>query len=856
MTACVNKKSKRVAAVVTASLVSALSIGAPAVALATGSDISMQSAGALQGGTLTAAEDGQRGIVNDLKGVVELQELSGQFLIPTEITDAAGTVHVLNDDYTLTYFRYADGSYKEVHGTGNGTLDKMYSLFSDPSNEYVQQNSKAGAKYKVVLKSKQDSSDTKEIFFEYVKKSSSDVYTAYDVNAKGEINVEDTTFTYNAVAQTPKFAVDGDADTEFKGAVAYLAPDGSTVEAKNLINAGTYTAKLGTGSDAKYVKFTIGQLDLSEVSASVEDTDVAPTSDNILSSIKVSGVTNTSSVARVTAVSDPNGGSDFAAGSGKYEVTLGANLVNGKENSNVKGSATVTYYVLDKDLAGNVCYGSNKLGDSGKAVNISLEDGEAFDASKIKVVSADEDTYKGSKLEVSYTDSKTGKKVDASALAQKGAYLVSVRVVPSQDVDGKWVGGYYSFTVNVNEGSINADKNLAFVYDGKVVSGTINPTYDGTDFLKEISATVKDSEGNVLEAGKDYKIVATKGGKEVDSIVDYGNYVVTVEGLTFSFSGTNELKVNVAKKVLSDNGNQKLQDLLNNNTAKPGENSYDLSKDFSLFYTGSELEVPAVMVDVDDTAKTDFQALDSKLYKVVSIKKGGKTVKSIKDEGTYTVKVALTEDAAKNHSLTDTEFTVEVLKKKSFGDVAADKWYAEALFKAKENGYVHGVGSTNLFSPEVNITRADAVCIIFNMAGGEFNGMGDFEYNENKGWITGFNDVDGNAYYAKALAWANAVDVANGSNGSFRPNDKITREEFAALLCNYAKATGNFEAVDTDAVLAGVSDAGTVSDWAKDVVAWAVSNKVMGNGGFVAGSSDILRCEVAAMAVNYQPAKL
>ena len=35
MTACVNKKSKRVAAVVTASLVGALSIGAPAVAFAT-----------------------------------------------------------------------------------------------------------------------------------------------------------------------------------------------------------------------------------------------------------------------------------------------------------------------------------------------------------------------------------------------------------------------------------------------------------------------------------------------------------------------------------------------------------------------------------------------------------------------------------------------------------------------------------------------------------------------------------------------------------------------------------------------------------------------------------------------------
>ena len=42
MTACVNKKSKRVAAVVTASLVGALSIGAPAVALAANANIDFQ----------------------------------------------------------------------------------------------------------------------------------------------------------------------------------------------------------------------------------------------------------------------------------------------------------------------------------------------------------------------------------------------------------------------------------------------------------------------------------------------------------------------------------------------------------------------------------------------------------------------------------------------------------------------------------------------------------------------------------------------------------------------------------------------------------------------------------------------
>ena len=54
MTACVNKKSKRVAAVVTASLVGALSIGAPAVALAANIDFQVAPAeDAFSRGTIT-----------------------------------------------------------------------------------------------------------------------------------------------------------------------------------------------------------------------------------------------------------------------------------------------------------------------------------------------------------------------------------------------------------------------------------------------------------------------------------------------------------------------------------------------------------------------------------------------------------------------------------------------------------------------------------------------------------------------------------------------------------------------------------------------------------------------------------
>lgn len=142
------------------------------------------------------------------------------------------------------------------------------------------------------------------------------------------------------------------------------------------------------------------------------------------------------------------------------------------------------------------------------------------------------------------------------------------------------------------------------------------------------------------------------------------------------------------------------------------------------------------------------------------------------------------------------------------------------------------------------------------MAGGNSaHGDNEFQYSETTGYNTGFNDVDGHAYFAKPLAWAHASGVANGSDGNFRPYDKITREEFASLLANFAKNKGDYAAAADDA-LAGISDAASVSDWAEDNVAWAVENGVMGNGGFVAGQSNITRAEVAAMAVNYQPENL
>ena len=109
MTACVNKKSKRVAAVVTASLVGALSIGAPAVALAdtTVDMLVAPEENAFSRGkvTLTGATESD--------GVWEAQankDGSALDIKATKVLPLGGReVSVNNDDYKLSFAK-ADGT--------------------------------------------------------------------------------------------------------------------------------------------------------------------------------------------------------------------------------------------------------------------------------------------------------------------------------------------------------------------------------------------------------------------------------------------------------------------------------------------------------------------------------------------------------------------------------------------------------------------------------------------------------------------------------------------------------------------------------------------------------------------------
>ena len=863
MTACVNRKhTKKVAAVVTASLVGALSLGAAPVAAVADTGIETLAADWNTGAKLTKATDGKGATVSNPVNPT-FQAKSGKYLKPSEVTNSFGDVTKIDDDFSLVYYEYSDAT--DTYARISMAAEDYFSASGNPTGTFAVEVWDA------------DGNHTDKFAF----KISASSQTLEDVHAfVGDPSSTDIYWTGSDLSGDIAFA---DADgQELDGAVVSGWTDSNGTAVTSITNPGTYVAKISYQGATANVSVTVSALDLTKVAVQHSDVKgaIANVDDVLTNGLKVNGNEYDGSIPylKVTSVKKSDGTTGFTS-TGQYTVTVASS--GASYNNFVKGSASFTVNLIDTDVFDtcDVYYGRDPM-DATEYVY--LADGESFDVSKVKVTNAaGSQSYSGDRLEISFT--KGGKAVDASELANPGTYEMTVRVKPQKSFVGNaWTGGTSTvFTIEVLPNSVSSKSDLAFYVDGEIAGNKAEFDYDGTDHLDSISTVVKSGD-KTYEEGVDYDVIVKDDatGKEVDSIVNAGSYTITVDPITFKFTAGMpsdlELKVTVnqvtADQLVADvdsmkyDANKTTGEIFNSVPVYDDVTGAVIGSDpneFYVAYTGSAVEVPGVLVgNIEKDAsgnvtKATYTELSSDLYNVVSIKKDGKTVDAAVEEGIYTVEIALNDTAGGNYDLgTNDTFTFTVKKFGHFTDVDATKWYSVPVEKAADLGYVNGISGTNLFAPEADITRADAVCILFNMAGGKSMPDEDFSFDENTGYNTGFSDVDGHAYFAKALAWARAFGVANGyGDGTFAPYAQITREEFASMLANYAKAMGKFTAAADDA-LDGVSDANTVSDWAEDNVAWAVENGVMGNGGFVAGQSNITRAEVAAMAVNYQPEAL
>ena len=112
----------------------------------------------------------------------------------------------------------------------------------------------------------------------------------------------------------------------------------------------------------------------------------------------------------------------------------------------------------------------------------------------------------------------------------------------------------------------------------------------------------------------------------------------------------------------------------------------------------------------------------------------------------------------------------------NFIDVSKNAWYAKDVNYVVENGLMNGT-SKNIFSPNMNLTRGMIVTILYRQAGSP-----DVSKLANP-----FSDVKDGQFYTKAVKWAAANKIVQGSNGKFNPNDNITRQDFSVILYRYAK---------------------------------------------------------------------
>ncbi len=170
-----------------------------------------------------------------------------------------------------------------------------------------------------------------------------------------------------------------------------------------------------------------------------------------------------------------------------------------------------------------------------------------------------------------------------------------------------------------------------------------------------------------------------------------------------------------------------------------------------------------------------------------------------------------------------------------FTDVKPGKWYYTAVDYAVSEKLFSGTSSTT-FSPEEPMTRGMFVTVLGNKA----------KIDPKDYPTSSFSDVKTGIWYAPQVEWAVQNGLVNGTGGGkFSPAKRVTREQMAVILYNYAKFT-NCDLTVRAGLLEQFPDGNKVSSYAKYAMEWAITHKIInGSGGKLDPSGTATRAQVA-----------
>ena len=227
-----------------------------------------------------------------------------------------------------------------------------------------------------------------------------------------------------------------------------------------------------------------------------------------------------------------------------------------------------------------------------------------------------------------------------------------------------------------------------------------------------------------------------------------------------------------------------------------------------------------------------------KLDKLTVTDGSGKTVSTVKKSDTvytFTMPASAVKVGVSYVKATETP------SKTKFNDVSANDWFASAVDYVTGKGMMNGTAD-NTFSPKANTTRGMVVTVLYRLE------------NQPSTSAASFTDVASGAYYANAVAWANANGIVSGyGSGKFGPNDKVTREQLAAILYRYAQYKKYDVSVGEDTNILSYNDAQSISSYAIPAIQWACGAGVVTgkSGSKLDPKGNATRAEVAVMLMRF-----
>ncbi len=215
------------------------------------------------------------------------------------------------------------------------------------------------------------------------------------------------------------------------------------------------------------------------------------------------------------------------------------------------------------------------------------------------------------------------------------------------------------------------------------------------------------------------------------------------------------------------------------------------------FKTKSSVKDYSYVVEgVDVVIEPDGGIVPSGQEVTISTKKGDKiyytvdgTEPTFDEEGNPTGTTAVYEKPLVITA--DTTVKAIAVNKEGVKSVVATETYTVAHDLVKEHiAYIQGDDLGN-FNPEIPVTRAEIATIFSRITIKKM----DIDYSAK----TSFTDVSEDDWFATAVAFMENAGIVNGyEDGTFRPNNYITRAEFATIASRYDKLTSTKEMNFTD----------------------------------------------------------